>query len=155
MHGTTHRLIAAIPLLIGGLVVSVSALAVILARILVDAGMTIRPADAALLADVVAVLPFVIAFAGANLVAAFGLLSGRAWADGLAFGSAVVAAAVGGLALLLVVVGRDPFAPVGSSGPSADGIGILTSFVVLYLAVILSLLAAHAPRRIATGAATA
>jgi len=152
MHGTAHRLIAAIPLLIGGIVVAVSALAVVLARILVDAGMKVSPADALLLDDVVAVLPFVIAFAGASLVAAFGQLTGRSWADGLALGSAIVAVAVGGLGLFLVIVGRDVFAPVGSSGPS-DGIGILSAFVVLYLAVVLALLAAHAPRTGATAAA--
>jgi hypothetical protein len=151
----TTRVVAGAILLVGGIIVAVSALSVILARILVEAGMPIRSADAALLDDVVAVLPFVVAFAGANLAAAVGLLNGRRWADLVALGSATVAVVVGGLGLLLVIVGRDPFAPVGSPGSSADGIGILSAFTVMYLAVVFALLAARAPRPITTGAATA
>ena len=43
--------------------------------------MVVRAGDAALLEDLTALLPFVVAFALANLVAALGLLGGRAWAD--------------------------------------------------------------------------
>jgi hypothetical protein len=151
----TTRAVAGAILLVGGIIVAVSALSVILARTLVVAGMPIRSADAALLDDVVAVLPFVLAFAGANLAAAVGLLNGRRWADRVALGSAVVAVVVGGLGLLLVVVGRDPFAPVGSPGSNADGIGILSAFIAMYLVVVFALLAARAPRPISMGAATA
>jgi hypothetical protein len=147
-----HRLVASIPLLIGGIVVSVSALAIALARILVDAGMGVGPDDAALLADIAQLLPFIIAFAVSNLVAAVGLLGGKAWAAGVALGSAVVAVTVGVIGLALVVIGRDPFAP-GAAGSAADGIGILGSFTVAYLVVIVALLAARRPGRVTSGVA--
>ena len=149
------RIVAGVLLIVGGIVVAVTVLAIVLARILVDAGMNARPADLALLDDVVALLPFVLAFAAADLAAAYGLLAGRPWADGIALGSAVVAITVGGLGLLLIVVGSDPFAPSASSGSSADGIGILSAFTLLYLAVAIALYAARAPRRITNGVATA
>jgi hypothetical protein len=149
------RVIAGALLLGGGLVIAVSSLAIVLARILVDAGMSARPAETVLLGDLVALLPFIAAFAGANLVAAFGLLSGKTWADALAVGSAIVAITVGSLGLFLVVVGRDPVAPIGSPGSGADGIGILSAFTLVYLVVIVALQAARAPRRITTGVAPA
>ena len=67
----THpsRLVAGLLLILGGGVVAVSALAIGLARLLVEGGMVIRPADAVLLGDLVALLPFIITFAMANLVA--------------------------------------------------------------------------------------
>jgi len=140
-------------LLIGGMVVAVSALAVAFARILVDAGMTVGPADAALLDDVVGVLPFVVAFAVANLVAASGLLTGKSWAEGIALGSAVVAITVGVIGLALVIVGRDPFAPVATSRSTSDGIAMLGVFTVAYLLVFVALLAARRPRHISSGVA--
>jgi hypothetical protein len=154
---TVHpfRIVAGVLLTTAGFVVGVSALAIVMARILVAGGMVVRPGDAALLEDVTALLPFIVAFAIANLVAALGLLGGRAWADNLAIGSAAIAVAIGAVGLLLVVVGRDPFAPPASTaGPSADGIEMLAGFTLIYLAVIVSLVAARAPRRlISMGAA--
>ena len=148
------RIVAGVLLITAGLVVAVSALAIAMARVLVASGMTVRAADAALLADVVALLPFIVAFAVANLVAALGLLGGRAWAETLALGSAAVAVTIGAVGLLLVIVGRDPFAPPAArAGPSADGIEILVGFTLLYLAVIVALVAARTPRRLSIGAA--
>jgi hypothetical protein len=148
------RVVAGVLLISGGFVVAVSALAIAMARILVASGMTVRATDAALLEDLAALLPFIVAFALANVVAALGVLGGRAWADTLAIGSAAVAVTVGTVGLLLAIVGRDPFAPPASTtGPSADGIEILVGFTLVYLAVIVALLAARAPRRLTTGAA--
>jgi hypothetical protein len=149
------RAVAGVLLTTGGLVVAVSALAIVMARILVAGGMVVRSDDAALLEDLTALLPFIVGFAAANAVAALGLLGGRAWADSAALGSAAIAVAIGTVGLLLVVVGRDPFSPAASTaGPSADGIEMLAGFTLLYLVVIVSLVAAWAPRRlIAMGAA--
>lgn len=149
------RIVAGVLLTSGGLVVAVSALAIVLARLLVAGGMVVHAGDAALLEDLTALLPFIVAFALANVVAALGLLGGRAWADNVAIGSAAIAVAIGTVGLLLVVVGRDPFGPPASTaGPSPDGIEMLAGFTVLYLAVIVSLVAARAPRRlVAMGAA--
>ena len=148
------RIVAGVLLVTGGFVVAVSALAIAMARVFVAAGMSVRPTDAALLEDVAALLPFIVAFALANLVAALGILGGRTWAETLALGSAAVAVTIGSVGLLLVVVGRDPFGPTASTaGPSADGIEILAGFTLLYLAVIVALLAARTPRRHSIGAA--
>ena len=155
---TVHpfRIVAGVLLTTGGFVVAISALAIALARILVAGGMVVRAGDAALLEDLVALLPFIVAFALANVVAALGLLGGRAWADNVAIGSAAVAVAIGTVGLVLVVVGRDPFGPVASTaGPTLDGIEMLAGFTLLYLAVIVSVVAARAPRRLTTTGAAA
>ena len=52
------RIVAGVLLTTGGLVVAVSALAIVMARILVAGGMVGRPGDAALLEDLTALLPF-------------------------------------------------------------------------------------------------
>jgi hypothetical protein len=150
------RVVAGVLLTTGGLLVAVSALAIVLARILVAGGMVVRPGDAALLEDLSALLPFIVGFAAVNLVAALGLLGSRAWADNAALGSAAIAVAIGTVGLVFVVVGRDPFGPVASTaGPSADGIEMLAGFTLLYLVVIVSLVAARTPRRLVTMGAAA
>ena len=151
----THpsRLAAGLLLILGGGVVAVSALAIGLARVLVEAGMVIRPADAVLLGDLVALLPFIITFAAVNLVAAAGLLLGRSWADRLGLGAGIVGATAGALGLLLVGVGRDPFAPAATARATADGIGILAVATALYVLVIVTIDAAGRSRTILQGAA--
>lgn len=155
---TVHplRIAAGVLLTTGGFIVAVSALAIVVARILVAGGTVVRPGDAVLVEDLTALLPFIVAFALANVIAALGLLGGRAWADNVAIGSAAIAVAIGTVGLLFVVVGRDPFGPVASTaGPSVDGIEMLAGFTLLYLAVIVSLVAARAPRRPVTMGAAA
>ena len=155
---TSHpfRVIAGVLLTTGGLLVAVSALAILLARILVTGGMVVRPGDAALLEDLTALLPFIVGFALVNVVAALGLLGGRAWADNAALASAAVAVAIGTVGLLLIVAGRDPFRPPASpAGPSPDGIEMLAGFTLLYLLVVVSLVAARTPRRLITMGAAA
>lgn len=139
------RIVAGVLLLAGGVVVGVTALAIATARVLVDRGVAVSASDAGLLDDLVAVLPFVTAFAIVNVAAAVGLLAERAWAPSIASGAATVATIAGGLGLVLVVVGRDPLAPATAAGPSTDGVGILVAFTVLY-AVVLMALAAARPR---------
>ena len=54
------------------------------------------------------------------------------------------------------MVGRDPLGPPASTaGPSPDGIEMLAGFTLLYLLVIVSLVAARAPRRLITMGAAA
>ena len=151
----THpsRLVAGLLLIVGGGVVAVSALAIGLARVLVEAGMVIRPADAVLLGDLVALLPFIITFAAVNIVAAAGLLLGSSWADRLGLGAGIVGATAGALGLLLVGVGRDPFAPAATARATADGIGILAVATALYVLVIVAIDAAGRSRTIFQGAA--
>jgi len=148
------RFVASAILLAGGFLVGTTALAIGTAHLLVERGMAVNASDLALLDDLVAILPFVAGFAIANVVAAAGLLAGSDWADRLAAGAATVATTAGGLGLLLVVAGRDPFAKVGAAGPTADGIGILVAFTVVY-AVVLMALAAARPRATSIAGAAA
>jgi hypothetical protein len=144
---TTHpaRVAASVLLLVGGFVVAVSALAMWIAQALIQGGMTVKPADAELLSDLVAVLPFFVAFAAVNVLAAIGLLISAEWADSLATSAGTVAVVGGALGLLLVVAGRDPFAPSAGHAVSPDGLGILVVFTGLY-AIVLLALAAGRPR---------
>ena len=147
------RIVAGTVLLAGGFVVAVTALAIATAKVLVDQGVAVSASDAGLLDDLVAVLPFITAFAVVNVAAAVGLLAERAWAPSIATGTAVVATITGGLGLVLVLLGRDPFAPVTAAGPATDGVGILVAFTVLYAVVLMALAAARPRATSITGAA--
>ncbi len=133
------RVIASLSLLAGGFVVGVSVLAVGFAQALVMTGATVRPVDAALLDDLVPVLPFVAGFAVASVVAGLGLLVGQARAEALAIGTSIVGVVVGVIGLALIVVGRDPFASTASATSTTDGIGIVGTFTLIYGAVIVAL----------------
>jgi hypothetical protein len=139
------RIAASLLLLAGGFLIAVSALAIWIAQLLVDGGMVVKPADAALLSDLVAVLPFFVGFAVVNVLAAIGLLISASWAESLAVAAGATAVAGGALGLLLVVAGRDPFAPTAAHAASADGLGILAVFTGLYVLVLVAL-AAGRPR---------
>lgn len=145
------RLVAATLLTGGSLVIGVAALAVVFAKLLVDQGMAVRPADALLLSDVLSVLPLVLVFVVTGFAAAASLALGTSWADDLAFGTAIVAVAIGAIGLILLSVGRDPFASAAAARSTNDGIGIIGAFTVLYLLVIVAVAVARLPRRTQTG----
>jgi hypothetical protein len=147
------RIIAGLLLLGGGFVAAVTALAIAFAKVLVDGGVPAGSANVGLLNDLVAVLPFVVAFAVINVVAAIGLFAERDWATSIAAGAASVATIGGVIGLVLVLVGRDPFAKVASAGPSTDGVEILVAFTVLYTVVLMALTAARPRATSITGAA--
>jgi hypothetical protein len=151
---STHpaRVFASVLLLGGGFVVGVTALAIGLARVLVDAGASVRPSDAALLGDLVPVLPFIATFAVVSLVAAVGLAVEGAWAETLAVGVSIVAVVTGMTGLLVIVVGSDPFASAVSAHSTADGIGIVGAFTVAYVAILVAVAELRQPRRLAMGA---
>jgi len=152
---TNHpgRIVAGLLLLAGGFVVAVTALAIAFAKVLVDRGIPASTADTRLLNDLVAVLPFVVAFAVVNVAAAIGLFTEREWAPSIAAGAATLATIGGVIGLVLVLVGRDPFARIGSAGPSTDGVEILVAFTVLYAVVLMALAAARPRATSITGAA--
>ncbi len=134
------RFAAAALLCVGGAVVAVSALGIVVARIAIAAGVpvAISPADLALLDDVTQLMPFVGAFAVANIVAGIALVSGSSWADRLATTVAAAAAGIGVFDMILVILGHDPFA-AAASDRALDGLGILGTFVALYAGVIVAL----------------
>jgi hypothetical protein len=145
------RAIASVLLIGGSVVVGVTALAVVIAKLLVGAGMAITSSDALLLADLITVLPFIVAFAVVGLVAAAAILAGASWADEAAIGTAIVAVVVGATGLILLTIGRDPFASTASVRSTNDGIGILSAFTAAYLFIIVAVAVARLPRHISTG----
>jgi hypothetical protein len=152
MNAHPHRAVASVLFGVGGVVAAVVATAIAIAKILADAGMTVRPADAALLSDLAAILPLVIAFAGLNVLAAVGLLAGKSWAKTIGLGTATVAIAIGATGLVLNVLGSDPSQL--TRRPTVDGITVLALFTILYLAAITALsLGRIQPQVTAIGAA--
>lgn len=131
------RVVASALFVAGGVVSAVFALAIALAKILVDGGMAVRQTDAAVLADLTSLLVFVVAFAGLNVLAAAGLLAGKTWADSVAMSTSAVAVGIGATGLILIVAGGDPSQL--ASQATIDGITILGAFTILYVAVITAL----------------
>jgi hypothetical protein len=144
------RVVAGVLLITGSVFVGVIALAIVMAKLLVAAGMPISPSNALLLTDLITVLPFVAVFAVVGVVAAAGLLRGKGWSDTLAFGTAIAAVAVGAVGLILLSIGRDPFASTASARSTDDGIGIISAFTALYLLVIVAVAVARLPRHTST-----
>jgi hypothetical protein len=140
MTTSYSRVAAAALLLVAGVIVALSALGIVVARLAVAAGLprAVTPADVALLDDLAQLAPFVGAFAVTNIVAAVALVSGSPWADRLA--TIVSAAAVGAglFGITLLILGHDPFA-AAQTGQALDGVGILGTFSVLFGAVIVAL----------------
>ena len=151
---STHpaRIFASVMLLGGGFVVGVTALAIVVAKVLVDAGAAVRPTDVALLGDLVPVLPFIVAFAATSLIAAVGLAVGGAWGDTLAVGISIVAVVTGVTGLLLIVVGGDLFSPTVTAHATSNGLGIVGAFTMAYVAVLVAVADARRPRQAALGA---
>jgi hypothetical protein len=144
------RVVASVLLITGSVLVGVMALAIVMAKLLVTSGMAISPSNALLLADLITVLPFVAVFAVAGVVAAAGLVRGEQWSDTLALGTAIAAVAVGAIGLILLSIGRDPFASTASARSTDDGIGIIGAFTALYLLVIVAVAVARLPRLTST-----
>lgn len=80
MTTSPSHIAAAVLLTVGGMVAAVAATAIVFASFAVRAGLTAQPADARLLADLVAVLPFIVAFGALDLAIAIGLAKNRTWA---------------------------------------------------------------------------
>lgn len=134
------RLTAAVLLIVAGGIVALTAFGIVVARIVIATGVraSVTPADVALLDDLVQVVPFVAAFAVANLVAAVGLIVGSPWADRLASTLAAAAVGIGLFAMSLLILGHDPFASV-QSDRALDGLGIAGAFAATYGTVIVAL----------------
>lgn len=135
------RVVASLSLLAGGFVVGVSVLAIAFAKALVTAGMTISPSDAALLDDLIPVLPFIAGFAALSVIGGVGVLAAEARGEALAIGTSIVGVVAGVLGLALIVVGRDPFASTSRAAATADGLGIIGTFTLLYLVVLVAMAA--------------
>jgi hypothetical protein len=144
------RIVASVLLIAGSAFVSVMAFGVLIAKLLVEAGIAISQSNALLLADLVTVLPFIVLFAATGLVAAAGLVRGTRWSDDLSLGTALAAVSIGAIELILLSLGRDPFASTASARSTDDGIGIIGAFTLLYLFVIVAVAVARLPRHSST-----
>ena len=144
------RVVASVLLITGSVFVGVLALAIVMAKLVVGAGMAISPSNALLLADLITVLPFVAGFAVIGVVAAVGLVRGNRWSDTLAHGTAIAAVAVGAIGLIVLSIGRDPFASTASVHSTDDGIGIIGAFTALYIFVMVAVAVARLPRQTPT-----
>ena len=75
------------------------------------------------------------------------LLGTRVGRSAVGLGAAIVGTTAGSFGLLLMVVGRDPFAPAATARSTADGIGILAAFTAFYVVVLVAIAAAGRPIR--------
>ena len=150
MTRSTPRYIAAAILAASGVTVLVVALGLATAKLVIASGdprVHVSAADAALVADLVALAPFITAFAVANLVSALAIALGHEWGDRLATALATVATSIGAISFILVTLGHDAFADGSRFAASADGLGIIAAFTGLYVAVIVGLAIAGTPDR--------
>jgi hypothetical protein len=148
MTPTRPQIAAAALLTINGLLAGTTALAIAIAGQAVAAGIPVQPGDALLLADLLAVLPFIVAFVTINLATASGLATGRAWAIAAGSVLSLGSVAMGTLGLLLLVLGGDPATLTGTShAAQADGLGLVGLFTGLNLAVLLALRVDERPNR--------
>src|SRR5512143_1137765 len=106
MPSSRLHLFAASVLIVGGGALAVTALAIVVARVVIGTGLpgvVATPADTALLDDLIAVLPFIATFAGINVAAGVALATGQTWGTRVARWVTGVAAATGLLGLMLLI----------------------------------------------------
>jgi hypothetical protein len=139
MNTARPRLAAATLLASGGAIAAVGGTVIALARIATAAGATVRPADVLLVDDLTAVLPFVIAFAVADLAIARGVARGRAWAVASGSVLSLGAATMAVLGLALVLAGSSPSAFVIVSPGTAVLGGLIAGIAAIYLLALLAL----------------
>jgi hypothetical protein len=150
MTRSTPRIIAAAILAVSGATVLITALGLAAAKMVIASGdprVHVSAADALLLADLVALTPFITAFAVANLASALAIALGREWGDRLGTALATVATSIGVVAFVLVTLGHDPFTDGSRFASSADGLGVIAVVTGLYVAVIVALAVAGTPDR--------
>jgi hypothetical protein len=145
-----HQFAAAV-LVLGGGLLAVTALAVVAARVVVNAGLpgvVVRPRDVALLDDLLAVVPFIVTAAVINLVAGLGLAAGRRWAPRIASWVTGAAVATGLLGLVLLIAANGPVPSTQVAGASdPEGFAILSLFVCLYAWAAVALRLPEEPHR--------
>ena len=144
------RVIASVLLIAGSAFVSVMALGVVIAKLLVDAGMRHQPVQRSSACGPDHGPPVRRDLRRRGCRGGCRSLRGKRWSDDLAFGTAIAAVAVGAIELILLSVGRDPFASTASARSTDDGIGIIGAFTVLYLFVIVAVAVARLPRHSST-----
>ena len=137
MTPSFSRFVAAGLFAAGGALVGIFAFAIFVARAVIAAGAPARPADIALLGDIMPLTPFIAGFAVASLIAAVAVLI-RPDRDWLALAVAGMAMIVGVVAETLLILGNAPFDRLASNH-ALDGIEIIASFSVIYVVAAIAL----------------
>jgi hypothetical protein len=131
--------IAAALLTLGGLLAALTALAIVFARMAVEAGFAVKPADRLLLEDLTAILPLILGFVVVDLAIAVGLVGRRTWAVASASFLALGVVALGGYVLAVILLGTDTLPGGGPRAAEADGLGIVGAFTAIYLFALITL----------------
>ena len=131
--------IAAALLTLGGLLAALTAIAIVFARMAVEAGFAVRPADRLLLEDLTAVLPLILGFVVVDIAIALGLVGSRTWAVASASVLALGVVVLGGSVLAVILLGSDTLPGGGPRAAEADGLGIVGGFSAIYLFVLITL----------------
>ena len=131
--------IAAALLTLGGTLTAVTALAIVFARMAVEAGFAVKPADRLLLDDLTAILPIILGFVVVDLAIAAGLVARRTWAVPFASALAFGVVTLGGFVLAVMLLGSDTLLRGGPRAAEADGLGIVGAFTAIYLFVLIAL----------------
>jgi hypothetical protein len=131
--------IAAALLTLGGLLTALTALAVVFARMAVEAGFAVEPADRLLLEDLTALLPLILGFVIVDIAISIGLVGGRTWAVTSGSVLALGVVALGGCVLAVILLGSDRLLAGGLRAAEADGLGIVGGFTAIYLFVLVAL----------------
>ena len=125
-----------------GAILLVVALAIVAAWVMDVRGFVSDPADQAVIARLVPVIPFVGLAAIVHLVTAGGLVLAQRRARTVGLLVALTGAAVTVLALIAIASGNDPFAAASTVSPSvarSEGFGILGVVLALYAAAAILL----------------
>jgi hypothetical protein len=128
------RVLAAILLGLSATFMVVLVMAIVTAFVLVAGGLPVGASDRALLEDLVAISPFIAAFAIGAIVAVVGLAAGWSWADAVGMVISVFGVTVAMLALLLMGLGADLSEP-----GVADGFAIVTVLLAIHLVALIAL----------------
>jgi hypothetical protein len=131
--------IAAALLTLGGLLAAVTAFAIVVARMVIDAGFAVEPTDRLLLDDLTAVLPLILAFVIVDLAIAVGLFGGRTWAVASASILALGVVTLGAFGLGLIFLGTDALSGGAARAAQGDGLGIVGGFTAIYLLAVIAL----------------
>lgn len=144
MTSSFPRFLAGLILVAGGALTGLTAFGISIARwALSTTTFVISASDRALLDDMVALTPFVGAFALVAVIVGFALLLDHPKADIAALAVAGSATAVGIAGLVLLILGNDPFTAVPSER-ALDGLQIVGTFTAIFAAVVVAVIVARA-----------
>ena len=144
MTSSFPRFLAGLILIAGGTLTGLTAFGISMARWALSAStVAISASDSLLLDDMVALTPFVGAFALVAVIVGIALLIDHPNADIAALAVAGSATAVGIAGLALLVLGSDPFSVI-PSGRALDGFQIVGTFTAIFAAVVVAVIVARA-----------